>query len=77
MLHILHQSHNYNIRAANNNQHDFLQTRTRDYETCSYRKKAAEAWNEIQRMSAPDILNCKVTDFKNELQRLCYNTYYF
>ena len=77
MLHILNQSHNYNTRAANNNQHDFLPTRTRDYETCSYRKKAVEAWNEIQRMSVPDILNCNVTDFKNELQRLCYNAYYF
>ena len=55
---------------------DFPPTRTTHYETHSFRKKAAEAWNEIKIMSIPDLLNCEFAGFKKEILRPCYNKYY-
>ena len=76
MFHTINQNHHYNTRTANNYQPDFSLTRTKHYGTCSFRKKAAEAWKEIQRMSILDLLNSEYTDFKIEILRLCYNKYY-
>ena len=76
MFHTINQNHHYNTRAANNYQPDFSPTWTTYYGTYSFIKKAAEAWNEIQNMSTPDLLNCEFTDFKKEILRLCYNKYY-
>ena len=76
MLHTLNQKHHYNTRAANNYQFDFPATRTTHYGTYSFRKKAAEAWNEVQTMSIPDLPSCEFTDFKKEILRICYNRYY-
>ena len=70
------QNHHYNTSAANNYQLDFPPTQTTCYRAYSFRKKAAEAWNKIQRMSIPDLLNCEFTDFKKEILWLCYNKYY-
>ena len=56
MFHTLNQNHHYNTRAANNYLLDFLSTRTSHNGAYFPRKKAAEAWNEIQRMSIPDLV---------------------
>ena len=73
MFHTLNQNHHYNTMATSNYQLDFppIQTQTTHYGTYSFRKKAAEAWNEIQRMSIPDLLNCEFTDYKKEILWLC------
>ena len=74
MFHTLNQKHHYNTRAANNYELDFRPTRTTHYETYSFRKKAAEAWNEIQIMNMPDLR--EFTDFKKEILRLYCDKYY-
>ena len=55
MFHILNQNNNYNTRAANNYQLDFPPTRTTHCGIHSVRKKAADAWNENERMSLLDL----------------------
>ena len=58
----LNQNHNYRTRAVNNYQFNFPPTRTTHYGTYSFRKKAAETWNEIQRMCIPNLTNCEFTE---------------
>ena len=67
MFHTPNQNHHFNTRTANNYQLDFPPTRTTHYGTYSFKKKAGEAWNEIQRMSIPDLLNCEFRDFRKEI----------
>ena len=43
----LNQSHQYNTRATNNEQLEFPSTQITHCGTYSFRKKAAEGWNEI------------------------------
>ena len=57
----------YNTRTTNNYQLDFPTTRTTHYGTYSFRKKAAEAWNQIQRTRIPNLRNCVFTDFRKEI----------
>ena len=63
MFHTLNQNHHYNTRAANDYQTDFLPTRNTHYGTYFSRNEAAKAWNGIQRMSIPNLLNCEFIDF--------------
>ena len=49
MFQTLNQNHNYNTRDANNYQRDFPPTRTTHCEIYSFRKKAAEVWDEIKK----------------------------
>lgn len=50
------KNHNYNTRATINYQLDLPPTQTVYFGTYSLRKKVAEPWNEIQRMSIPGLL---------------------
>ena len=72
MFHTLNQNQHYETRVASNYQLDFPPTCTTHYGTYSYRKKAAEARNEIQRMSIPDLLNCEFTDTTTLLQQILF-----
>ena len=55
MFHTLNQNNKCNTRAANNYQLDFPPTRTTHCGILSVRKKAADVWNENQRMSLLDL----------------------
>ena len=75
MFHTLNQNHHYNTRAANNCLVDFSSTQTSHNGAYFSRKKTAEAWNEIKRMSILDLLKCEFKQKKEKL-RLYYNKYY-
>ena len=58
------KNRNYNTRAANIYQLDLPPTRTALYVTYSFRKKVAQACNEIQKLSILGLLK----DFKGFLK---------
>ena len=64
MLAPLGLNHTHNTRAATNHLLDIPQRHTAHYGTCSMTSIASSTWNDLQRNTIENLLECKIGEFK-------------